>query len=297
MWTFWKEVMNVIFSHFHVFFLCFFLHGSIVEYFRWKQHRMHAPFRTGRWSGPLVASGDWAPRSHWWLGHRGRLIPSRPARCQWTQDVFILDISQNPPNFLHTVRREPGRNGCIETSNDSPDRRTCIKGDAVDRCWWYSSWCFCRLKWAPKLCLTWPSHRMQQLTSLLATSFWECCSLAHETKTTSPSFFTKERLKRKEYVHRTRFFYSFWIVDDDQIAPLLVSLYCSLCSMCLSDQFPLRCHFAILTEFCRSISWWHTVTALPPWLLRHVERTYILDKRDGKHAHIVPLLGFTRFIL
>lgn len=136
---------------------------------------------------PLVARTPWTPQPSW------------SVRCQWTQDVFILDISQNPPNFLHTVRRLGGGMDA-SSSNDSPDRRTCIKGDAVDRCWWYSSWCFCRLKWAPKLCLTWPSHRMQQLTSLLATSFWECCSLAHETKTTSPSFFTKERLKWKEYV-------------------------------------------------------------------------------------------------
>ena len=42
---------------------------------------------------PLVARTPWTPQPSW------------SVRCQWTQDVFILDISQNPPNFLHTVRR------------------------------------------------------------------------------------------------------------------------------------------------------------------------------------------------
>ena len=73
---------------------------------RWKQRRIqHASprWRTGRLSGPLVASGDPAPRSH----HKSvaRTPRANDQTCQWTQDVFILDISQNPPNFLHTVRR------------------------------------------------------------------------------------------------------------------------------------------------------------------------------------------------
>lgn len=186
---FGRKLFSVIFaSFFFVFFFCMDQSQNIFD---------------GSNTGCTLPSGQGAYRDLWWRPvtelREATPQPSWSVRCQWTQDVFILDISQNPPNFLHTVRRL-GDGMDASSSNDSPDRRTCIKGDAVDRCWWYSSWCFCRLKWAPKLCLTWPSHRMQQLTSLLATSFWECCSLAHETKTTSPSFFTKERLKWKEYV-------------------------------------------------------------------------------------------------